>query len=218
MKNRRKISLGLILLSAVFLIALIATFIPISRTEKTIDFTMINPAVPDVNLPVDLPIYLSEELRVLKLSYPEQMWLEDTQFITLSIISKVNNTAQKTVDSDQVGYHAYLEARLELGLVQVLTGNSVIEAVKEKQSMQFLWQIKPIISGRINGILWIFVNIADSQNGGSWQLTRFALPISMEVKDILGLSLSSARILILVVLAFAISVLLGLRLILPQKK
>ena len=218
MKNRRKISLGLILLSAVFLIALIATFIPISRTEKTIDFTMINPAVPDVNLPVDLPIYLSEELRVLKLSYPEQMWLEDTQFITLSIISKVNNTAQKTVDSDQAGYHAYLEARVEMGLVQVLTGNSVIEALKEKQSLQFFWQIKPILSGRTNGFLWIFVNITDSQNNDSWQLTRFALPISIEVKDILRLSLSSARILILVVLAFAISVLLGLRLILPQKK
>ena len=91
MKNRRKFTLGLALLSAAFLIALIATYIPISRTGKTIDFTIINPQMPDANLPVDLPVFLSEELRVLRISYPKQIWLEDSQFITLSIIPKTNN-------------------------------------------------------------------------------------------------------------------------------
>jgi hypothetical protein len=219
MKNRRKFTLSLTLLSAAFLIALIAPFIPISRTEKTIDFTIINPQMPDANLPVDLPVFLSEELRVLRISYPKQIWLEDSQFITLSIIPKTNNAvAQKSVDGNQTRYHAYLEARLELGLVRILTGDSVIEAVKENQPTQFLWQVKPVISGRTNGILWIFVNIADSQSSGAWQLTRFALPISMEVKDIIGLSLSSARILILAVLVIAISAMLVVRFGLPQKK
>jgi hypothetical protein len=219
MKNKGKFTLGLTLLSAAFLIALIATFIPISRTEKTIDFTIINPQMPDANLPVDLPIFLLEELRVLRISYPKQIWLEDSQFITLSIIPKTNNAVvQKSVDGNQTRYHAYLEARLELGLVRILTGDSVIEAVKENQPTQFLWQVKPVISGRTNGILWIFVNIADSQSGGAWQLTRFALPISMEVKDIIGLSLSSARILILAVSVVAISAMLVVRFVLPQKK
>jgi hypothetical protein len=219
MKNRRKFTLSLTLLSAAFLIALIAPFIPISRTEKTIDFTIINPQMPDANLPVDLPVFLLEELRVLRISYPKQIWLEDSQFITLSIIPKTNNAVvQKSVDGNQTRYHAYLEARLELGLVRILTGDSVIEAVKENQPTQFLWQVKPVISGRTNGILWIFVNIADSQSSGAWQLTRFALPISMDVKDIIGLSLSSARILILAVLVIAISAMLVVRFGLPQKK
>jgi hypothetical protein len=219
MKNKGKFNLGLTLLSAAFLIALIATFIPISRTEKTIDFAIINPQMPDANIPVDLPVFLSEELRVLRISYPKQIWLEDTQFITLSMIPKTNNTiVQNSVDGNQTRYHAYLEARLELGLVRILTGDSVIEAVKENQPTQFLWQVKPVISGRTNGILWIFVNIADSQSGGAWQLTRFALPISIDVKDIVGLSLPSARILILAVLVIAISAVLVVRFVLPQKK
>ncbi len=219
MKNKRKFTLGLTLLSAAFLIALIATFIPISRTEKTIDFKIINPQMPDANLPVDLPVFLLEELRVLRISYPKQIWLEDSQFITLSIIPKTKNAVvQKSVDGNQTRYHAYLEARLELGLVRILTGDSVIEAVKENQPTQFLWQVKPVISGKTNGILWIFVNIADSQSGGPWQLTRFALPISMEVKDIIGLSLSSARILILAVLIIAIFTMLVVRFVLSQKK
>jgi hypothetical protein len=216
MKNRI-IILGLTWLSVVLLITLAATFIPSSRTEKTIDFTMINPALTDVNFPADLPIYLLEELQVLKLAYPQQIWLEDMQLVTLSIIPKTINVSQKMVDSGQEKYHAYLEARLELGLVHVLSGDSVIEAVKENQPAQFLWQVKPVISGRTNGLLWIFVNITDSHGGAAWQLTRFALPISMEVKDIIGLSLSSARILILAVLVIAISALLVLRFIVPQK-
>jgi len=217
MKNRRKFTSGLTLLSAALLIGLIATFIPFSRIEKTIDFTMINPEMTDANLPVDLPIYLLQELQVLKLSYPQQIWLEDVQFITLSITPKTNNAALKLVNTDQVRYHAYLEARLDLGLVQILTGDSVIEAVKENQPTQFIWQVKPEISGGTNGFLWIFVNIADSQSDAAWQLTRFALPISMEAKDIFGLSLSSTRILILVGLVIAISALLILRFIIPQK-
>jgi hypothetical protein len=218
MKNRRKFTLGLILLSVALMISLITTFIPFSRTEKTIDFTLINPEIPDSNLPVNLPIYLLEELRVLKLSYPQQIWLEDQQFITLSIIPNTNNPMQKMVNSSQEKYVSYLETRLELDLVQALTGNSIIEAVKENQSAQFLWQVKPVISGKTNGILWIFVNITDSQSGGTWQLTRFALPISLEIKDIFGLSLSSARILILVGLVIVIFALLVLMYILPQKK
>ena len=191
--------LGLILLSIFLLITVATTFIPVTQIEKTIDFTIVNPELPDVNLPADLPVYLSEELRVLKLTTPHWLWRDDPQYITLSIQPKANTpTLQKPAESSPVRYHVYLEARLELGLVQMLTGDTVIEALNANQSAKFLWQVKAGTSGRTRGNLWIFVNIADSQGGNTWQLTRFALPLQMEIKDIIGLSLSSARCLALI--------------------
>jgi len=199
MQNKRKIMLGLILLSIFLLITVATTFIPVTRIEKAIDFTIINPELPDTNLPTDLPIYLSEELRVLKLAYPQWLWRDDPQYIVLFIQPKANNpTLQKQAEGNPARYHVYLEARLELGLVQMLTGDAVIEAVNANQTAQFLWQVKAETSGRTRGNLWIFVNITDSQGGNTWQETRFALPLQMEIKDIIGLSLSSARSLALI--------------------
>ncbi len=186
--------LGLFLLSILLFITVATTFIPVTRIEKTIDFTIINPELPDANLPTDLPVYLSEELRVLKLTYPQWLWRGDSQYITLIIQPKVDNsTSQESAEISPARYHVYLEARLELGLVHMLTGDAMIETVNAKQSAQFLWQVKAETSGRARGNLWIFVNITDSQNGNTWQLTRFALPLQMEINAIIGLSLSSVR-------------------------
>ena len=186
--------MGLILLSIFLLITVATTFNPVTRIEKNVDFTIVNPELPDANLPTDLPVYLSEELRVLKLTYPQWLWRDDPQYITLSIQPQANNTTlQKPAEINPARYHVYLETRLELGLVQMLTGDTVVEAVNANQSAQFLWQFKAETSGRTRGNLWIFVNITDSQGGNTWQETRFALPLQMEIKDIIGLSLSSAR-------------------------
>lgn len=191
--------LGLILLSIFLLITVATAFIPVTRIEKTFDFTIINPELPDANLPTDLPVYLSEELRVLKLTYPQWLWRDEPQYINLSIQPKANNsTMQKPVEVSLARYHVYLEARLELDLAQMLTGDTVIEAVNVNQSAQFLWQVKAETSGRAKGNLWIFVNITDSQSGNTWQLTRFAFPLQMEMMDIIGLSRSSVRSLALI--------------------
>jgi len=183
--------LGLILLSLFLLIGFASTFIPVTRIEKKIDFTIINPELPDVDLPNGLPIYISEEMRTLKLAYPQWFWRGDTQFISLSI--QPDATSQKPTQINQSRYHVYLEARLEVAFMQMVTGDTVIEAVDANQSAQFLWQIRAETSGRTKGNLWIFVNIADSQSDKTWRLTRFALPLQLEIKDIIGLPLSSVR-------------------------
>ena len=199
MQNKRKIMLGLILLSIFLLITVATTFIPLTRIEKTVDFTIVNLELSDANLPSDLPIYLSEEMRTLKLTTPQWLWRDDPQYIILSIQPKANDTTlQKPAEISPARYHVYLEARLEVGIVQMLTGETVIEAVNANQSAQFLWQVKAETSGMVKGNLWIFVNITDSQSGNTWQLTRFALPLQMEIKDFIGLSLSSARSLALI--------------------
>ena len=198
-QNKRKIMLGLILLSVILLITAAMTFIPVTRIEKSIDFTIINPKQSDSDLPADLPIYLSKELRVLRLTYPEWLWLDDPQFITLSIQPKADgSTLQSSADSSQTKYHVYLEARLDLGLIPLLSGDTVTEAVNVNQPAQFLWKVKAETHGMTNGNLWIFVNIADPLNGNTWQLTRFALPLQIESRGLIGLSLTSVRTLTLI--------------------
>jgi hypothetical protein len=198
-QNKRKIKLGLILLSIILLMTIATTFIPVTRIEKSIDFSMINPELPDANLPADLPVYLSEEIQELKLITPQWLWRGEPQYIDLSIQPKADNpTLQKSAEGSPMKYHVYLEARLELGLVQMLTGDTVIEAVNANHSAQFLWQVKAVKRGKARGNLWIFVNITDSQSGNTWKLTRFALPLQMEGKDVIGLSLSSVRSLTLI--------------------
>ena len=199
MQNKKIITLGLILLSVILLITAAITYIPVSRIEKNIDFTIINPDPSDPDLPTDLPIYLSEELRVLRLTYPQWLWLGDPQFITLSIQPKANDsTLQSSAESSQIKYHVYLEARLDLGLVSLLSGDTVTEAVNANQPVQFLWKVEAEIHGMTKGNLWLFVNITDSKNGDTWQLTRFALPLQIESKKFIGLPLSSARTLTLI--------------------
>jgi len=205
-QNKRKINLGLILLSIFLLTTFASTFIPVARIEKAIDFTIINPELSDASLPSDLPIYLFEEIRTLKLATPQWLWWNDPQYIVLSIQPKANNpTLKKSAEGGSVKYHVYLEARLELGLVHLQTGDTVIESVNANQSAQFLWQVKAETSGRARGNVWIFVNIIDSQSGNHWQLTRFALPLQMEVKDVIGLSLFSVRSLILIGFSLVLS-------------
>ena len=199
MQIKRKIRLGMILLSIFLLITAAITFIPLTQIEKTLDFTVINPELPDSNLPSDLPTYLSKEMRNLKLVYPQWIWRDDLQYVVLSMQPKRRNpTLQEQTPEITGKYHVYLETRLELSTFQILTGNSVIEAMDENQTTQFSWQIKSEKSGRVSGNLWIFVNITDSQSGNTWQLTRFALPLQIETRDIFGLSLSLIRNLALI--------------------
>lgn len=194
MQIKRKIGLGMILLSILLLFTASVTFIPMARIEKTIDFTIINPELPDLSLPSDLPIYLLKEIRNLKLAYPQWIWRDDPQYVILSLqpITK-NPSFQKQTLESPVKYHVYLEARLELSVVRMETGSSMIEAVDENQATQFSWKIRAEKSGRMSGNLWLFVNITDSQSGKTWQLTRFAIPLQIESKDIFGLSLPLIR-------------------------
>jgi hypothetical protein len=209
--------LGLILLSILLLIIGFATFIPITRTEKLIDFSIINLEGPDANLPADLPVYLTQDLQILKLSTPQWLWRGDPETIVLSIQPKANSpTLQNSTEGNSARYPVYLEVRMELGAVQMLTGDTIIEALNVNQSAQFLWQVKAEKSGRARGNLWIVANITDSQSGNTWKITRFALPLQMEVKDIFGFSLSSVRILALIGLFLVFSA--GLVLIISRMR
>jgi hypothetical protein len=198
-KNSRTIKLGLLLISTILLTTFAFSFIPVPRTIKTIDFAIINPGLVGADLPVDLPEYLSEELQILELKIPQWLWQGDPQTIILSIQPKVKDQIiRKQAGSGIEKYSVYLEARLELVSVQMLTGETVIEAVDAHQSALFNWQVNAVTSGRARGNLWIFVNITDSQSGKTWQLTRFALPLQMEIKGFIGLSINFARVFTLI--------------------
>jgi hypothetical protein len=200
------IALGLILLILMVLSGFISTFFfrP-QKIEKKIDFLLINLETSNLDLPANLPKFLSSQLHTLSLTYPQELWFQDTGQIEMIIDPNLENDF-RLIEPIKNKYNNYYEARLDLNSVQLLTGDTVIEPISENQRAYFIWKINPLASGNISGNLWFYMNIIDQSVNDQWRISRFALPIKMKVNNLLGLSLIHFRILLLSILVLLISI------------
>ncbi len=194
----KKVVLTAISLVAFILLLLLGySYLPLPVHTRMLDLTLIPTGYTDEALPTDLPAFLSDQKMTLRLTSPEQVWLGDPQMIAMAI--KPVETKSEVVNSTSINssYHANIEARLDLMGGMVSPGKTILEPIQAGQSVQFQWQVRADGRSDLKGKVWVYLNIIQSTSTSSWRLPRFALPLQIEVKDIIGLSVGMFRMMVI---------------------
>ena len=193
MKNKNLlIFLGVV--CGLLLGALGVSYYPQVKTEKTLPFHFLQSDAADPALPADLPRFLYEEERTLHISQPGKMWSGDSGSITLSITAPAQTLTAALPTTTASVYNTSIETLLELENIDIQPGGTIIEPVHSGKPAQFLYTINPNAGGAVTGKLWVDVDILSTSSGETWQVTRLAIPIEIEVSDFLGLPAPWGRV------------------------
>jgi len=207
MKKQKRI---IQILTGMFLVAflgLISTYVlqpPL--LEKDIPFSLLPRANSFQDLPADLPQYLFDENYVLTLKYPQKVWPREEAQISMTIVRSAWQGFQSQPITDQHQY--YYEVKLSLNSAEYMSGDTILEPFRQSQKAFFNWKFLPLVDGAMDGNLWVYFHIINPSTTDDWQLTRFSLPIRVQVIDFLGFSRNNLRVSLII-----LSVLLALMLI-----
>lgn len=212
MKKLPKTNRWMVILILIFGLGLALTyFLPLPTVEKQIKFALLDRQSLAEDFPADLPFFLFDSQVELTLNHPQKMWLHEQGAVKVGIVLPVINP-QQTVNLSEKYTH-YYEVRLNLDSVELLSGDTIFAPIKPGQQSQFHWDIIPVRSDNITGNIWIYVHITDAAASRQWQITRFALPLRIQVVDFLGLSLQNLRTLMILGLLLSVFLLMGFNLI-----
>lgn len=178
---------------------LLFTFYPQPINKKTIRFIPISPTISG-DLPDGLPQHLFSDY-LLILSYPQHLWLGQTQYVTL----KIEPEPQLNKDESKIHslYSTSLEARLYLTSMEVLPGNDIFQTFQGGKSAQFIWEVTPLKHSDNEGKLWLFITV-NHRDGFNLRIPVFALPIETKILSIVGWPLLIERGLIITGLFFIV--------------
>lgn len=212
MKKLRNTNGWMVVLLLIFVFGLALTYLlPFPNVEKQITFTLLDRTSSPEDLPAELPDFLFVSQAELMLYHPQEMWLDEEGSVKVNINLPSINLEQTVSLSEK--YTFYYEARMNLDSVVLRSGDTIFSPIRAGQRSQFHWDIIPVRSGYIAGNVWIYIHITDVAASQQWQITRFALPLRIQVVDILGLSLRNLRTLLFLGLMLSIFMLMGLNLI-----
>ena len=212
MKKLHQINRWIIVLILIFIFGLALTnLLSFPIDEKQINFALLDRKSSPEDLPPDLPDFLFDSQAEMVLYHPQKMWLNEEGAVKVNINVPGINHEQTASLSEKYNY--YYEVRMNLELVELLSGDTIFAPIRRGQQSQFHWDIAPLQSGNVTGNIWIYVHITDSAASRQWQITRFALPLRIQVVDILGLSLRNLRMLLILGLLLSVFLLMGLNLL-----
>jgi len=92
-------------------------------------------------------------------------------------------------------YSPVIDTRLELVGMTVQPNDQISEPLGEGKSVQFEWQLSPNQDGVVSGTLWIYISLVPKGGGTAENLTLFALPITSESKDLMGMAVGMVYLL-----------------------
>lgn len=214
-KNSDKINLISFTILFCVLLGFFATFVfQLPHLNRRITFSLIPETDSTLDLPADLLQWIRGQNFVLNLESPEKIWWQEQQQIRMNIFSNGLTSQSNSLFSK---YNLFYEVRLDLNSAQLLSGNTIVEALDLKNPTLFLWDFKPLITEDLNGKVWVYFHITDPFANAHWQYTRLAIPIQIKVISFLGLSLKSVRIFLLL-LAVILAIFLITRKFLRVKK
>jgi len=213
---KKVIFIAALMLVSLLLALLGYSYLPLPLHTKVMDLTLIPIGYSDEELPTDLPAFLYDQKMILTLNVPAQVWLGDQYVITLAIKPVETKSAVGNSNSIISSYHANIEARLDLEGGIVTPGKTILEPIHAGQSVQYQWQVRADGKRDINGKLWIYLNILQYTSTSSWRLPRFALPLQIAVKDIIGLPVGVFRMLVIFTI-LVVTIVVGLYFYLGRK-
>lgn len=212
MNKLQKTKGWMVALILIFVFGLALTyFLPIPTVEKQINFALLDRTSSSADFPADLPDFLFDSQTELTLLHPQKMWLDEEGAVKVNI--NLPGISHGQTASLQEKYNHYYEVRMNLDSVELLSGDTIFAPIRSGQQAQFHWDIVPGRSGNITGNIWIYVHITDAAASQQWQITRFALPLRIQVVDFLGLSLRNLRTLMILGLLLSVFLLIGFNLI-----
>jgi len=193
MKKQKRIIQILTGMFLVVFLGLISTYVlPPPLVEKDLPFSLLPRAGSFQGLPADLPQYLFNENYVLTLKYPQKVWPREEAQISMTI----NRSAQQDFLSQPIAdqHQYYYEVKLSLNSAEYMSGDTILEPFRQSQKAFFNWKFLPLVDGDMDGNLWVYFHIIDPSTTEDWQLTRFSLPIHIQVIDFLGFSRNNLRV------------------------
>lgn len=198
---RNALFFALILLGIFF----ISTYLMnIDLVVKKVTFTLLSSNAPNQVFPGDVSQWLFEKNQELILKVPQTIWWQDAQRISMTIAP---TEPLKQLATSPGKYDFFYEVRLDLNKAQFLTGDTIFEPINLNRTAYFQWQFFPQTNTNLVGTVWVFFHITEKATGIQWQYPRLAIPLRISVVDFLGMSISSARILIVI---FALTILIFL--------
>ncbi len=212
MKELWKTNVWMVVLLLIFILGLALTYLlPFPAIEKQINFALLDRKSWSGDIPADLPDFLFDSQAEMMLRHPQKIWLFEEGAVKVNII--LPDLIQEQTASLQEKYNNYYEVRMNLDSVELLSGDTIFAPIRSGQQAQFHWNIIPVRSGNITGNIWIYVHITDATGSSQWQITRFALPLRIQVVDFLGLSLRNLRTFMILGLLLSVFFLMCLNLI-----
>ncbi len=149
---------------------------------------------------------LAPEPRLLELSWPKSLRLDDDGTIHLTVAlpsppsvgSTRTGTPPAAAGGVQLGiydsYNLVLQSHLDLpGLARTPTGD-VSQALPPDRPVVFIWYLRPATQGIFSGKVWLHLRFAPRSAGQEERILLAAQQIDIQVITLLGMSGSQARL------------------------
>jgi hypothetical protein len=147
------------------------------------------------------------ERRRLTLEFPPEIRTGDAEVVrlTLALDDLGNLTPTAPFGGDAAGgeivaipdlyesHHVIAEARFDLAGVEIRPSDLVSEPLSPRNSVTFLWNIRPEAGGLYRGTIWLYLRFVDKQSGEETRKTVSAQIVEIEAVNLLGFSGELAR-------------------------
>ena len=133
----------------------------------------------------------------ITLTLPQSVYLGAFGKVDLQIEPKNADGSAQSSDLDKLyqQYNPVIDTRLELVGMTVQPNDQMSEPLGQNKPVQFEWQLSPNQDGSLSGTLWIYMSLVPKGGGTAESLTLFALPITSEGKDLMGMAVGTVYIL-----------------------
>jgi hypothetical protein len=133
----------------------------------------------------------------ITLTSPQSIYLGAFGKVDLLVEPKNADGSTQSSDLDKLyqQYNPVIDTRLELVGMTVQPNDQMSEPLGQNKPVQFEWQLFPTQDGSLSGTLWIYMSLVPKGGGTAESLTLFALPITSEGKDLMGMAVGTVYVL-----------------------